>query len=230
MRTRHGRFTLIELLVVIAIIAILASMLLPALQKARSKALTINCVGNIKQIALAGLMYAQDQDQMIPIGWGASNNDWYTKWYPYLTDVKVWKCPAASNGHTRTFTLPGQTPVVSGREDYTTVCESAVGQLSGARGGSGSAPTYCSVINLPRIQQASVRGLNGCWPHPHRMCPPTHHTWTYHQDVQTVLARTWPTFPRHDVVIPASFIDGHVKSLTINGGELTKNSPFFYKD
>lgn len=60
------RFTLIELLVVIAIIAILASMLLPSLQNARGRALTANCQGNIKQIALAARMYADDNDMRFP--------------------------------------------------------------------------------------------------------------------------------------------------------------------
>lgn len=72
-KAANRAFTLIELLVVIAIIGILASLLLPALAKARSKSDALACLNNVRQLDLAWLMYAQEQRDRLPYNLGGDS-------------------------------------------------------------------------------------------------------------------------------------------------------------
>jgi prepilin-type N-terminal cleavage/methylation domain-containing protein len=113
-RQKKVGFTLIELLVVIAIIAILAAMLLPALSKAKTKAQAIQCMNNTRQLNLAWIMYAGDnQEHIAPVvGGGIPQTCWcagdMTSYldsvnaiqistallFPYVNNIKVYHCPA----------------------------------------------------------------------------------------------------------------------------------------
>ena len=157
-------FTLIELLVVIAIIAILAAILFPVFARAREKARQASCASNLKQLALAGLMYAQDYDEVMPLmptAWPNPTNEYLVcdLLNPYIKNIQLWVCP------TGYYTVTQGTP--NGQSGWTTPL---TGQLSYGWSWKMTAPRWrggSSLANLKTPVDTMMVGdamnLDICW-------------------------------------------------------------------
>jgi prepilin-type N-terminal cleavage/methylation domain-containing protein/prepilin-type processing-associated H-X9-DG protein len=99
-RRGHSGFTLIELLIVIGMIAILIALLVPATQKLRASANRVQCVNNLKQIALAMHGYCNDNGAFPPAFTTPSNYGWGVWILPYVEQTAVWRLldPLELNG------------------------------------------------------------------------------------------------------------------------------------
>jgi prepilin-type N-terminal cleavage/methylation domain-containing protein/prepilin-type processing-associated H-X9-DG protein len=176
---RHHGFTLIELLVVISIIAILASMLLPAIGMIRESAKVMSCGNNMRQVVMGMIAYTTDNEGLLPRPCSATAGSptWEQTLYPEIGTAKIYGCPTddinpqlkpawlTGPAMRRTYSVPAVFIQASGSNKAD---QSRIAFWYSTAFGSGSAPIgklakpSTAMLLLERMDgQNTLGGLNG---------------------------------------------------------------------
>jgi len=224
---RKAGFTLIELLVVIAIIAILASMLLPALSNSKAKAVQTQCLSNLKQLNLAMVLYCGDYREKTPAKESVSDKGiwWYTGhkdiwwWYKELdkayagvkqsspSNHMVFWCPKDRGWKDYGFPIPHHdNPVLDYGSYVFNGCDNR-----------GSPTNNLLNLALTNIRHPSRTWLMSEWP--------IHWAYSWHK------SRTGnKDISYKDAIVNVSFVDGHAAAIKIYYNPALPNgdAPFAY--